>query len=102
MRRTIAAFTFLLLLGCSSGNKVSTGKIKFSDGYTLVWSDEFNNDGAPAPSNWNFESGFVRNTELQWYQDQNAWCKSGLLIIEGRKHFAPHAGYEQGSMDWRK
>jgi hypothetical protein len=42
------------------------------DGYTLVWSDEFDSDVAPNPQNWTFENGFVRNQELQWYQPQNA------------------------------
>ena len=27
-------------------------------------------------------TGFIRNQELQWYQSENAECKTGLLIIE--------------------
>jgi hypothetical protein len=43
--------------------------------YTLVWSDEFDENGKPNPAYWSFEKGFVRNKELQWYQDDNAYCK---------------------------
>lgn len=56
-----------------------------SDGYKLVWADEFNKDGPPDPCNWTYERGFVRNEELQWYQPENARCQNGLLVIEGRR-----------------
>ena len=35
--------------------------------YQLVWSDEFDVEGEPS-TEWSYESGFVRNEELQWYQ----------------------------------
>jgi beta-glucanase (GH16 family) len=72
------------------------------DDYALVWSDEFNTDGTPDPSNWNHEKGFVRNHELQYYQPENAWCEKGNLIIEARKEDKPNPGYTEGSTDWRK
>lgn len=56
-----------------------------SDGYKLVWADEFNRDGSPDPAKWTYEHGFVRNRELQWYQPENARCEKGLLIIEARR-----------------
>lgn len=70
--------------------------------YTLVWSDEFNEDGKPNSEYWSFEKGFVRNNELQWYQEENAYCKDGKLIIEGRREKRPNPLYEKGSTDWRK
>jgi len=73
-----------------------------SEGYKLVWSDEFNKDGAPDPANWTYENGFVRNQELQWYQPENAFCKDGKLIIEARKEIKPNPLYVEGSSDWRK
>src|SRR4029453_1411666 len=54
-------------------------------GYTLVWADEFNRDGAPDPANWTYERGFVRNRELQWYQPENARQANGFLVIEARR-----------------
>ena len=38
------------------------------DSWQLVWSDEFNGEGRPDEATWNFETGFVRNHEDQWYQ----------------------------------
>ncbi|HOV72038.1 MAG TPA: glycoside hydrolase family 16 protein, partial [Dysgonamonadaceae bacterium] len=70
--------------------------------YELVWSDEFDKDGKPNPAYWSFEKGFVRNQELQWYQEDNAYCKDGVLIIEGRHEKRPNPLYEKGAADWRK
>ena len=70
--------------------------------YSLVWSDEFNEDGSPNKELWNYENGFVRNNELQWYQQDNAYCKDGHLIIEGRKENRPNPIFEKNSDDWRK
>lgn len=69
--------------------------------YELVWSDEFNNDGAPDSTKWVYEKGFVRNEEFQWYQPQNAFCKNGLLVIEARREQKPNPLYKQGSKSWR-
>jgi beta-glucanase (GH16 family) len=68
----------------------------------LVWSDEFNTNGRPEPRNWTYESGFVRNAELQWYQPENVWCQDGLLIMEGRWERKRNQQYEPGSNDWRR
>lgn len=69
---------------------------------TLVWSDEFNIDGKPDAKNWKFEKGFVRNEELQWYQPDNANCKDGLLVIEGKNEQVTNTTYVEGSTDWKK
>ena len=69
--------------------------------YQLVWSDEFDVEGKPS-SDWSYESGFVRNEELQWYLSDNAYVKDGCLVIEGRKECFKNPHYEAGSSDWRK
>lgn len=69
--------------------------------YKLVWADEFNKDGAPDSTNWEFENGFVRNHELQWYQSQNAYCSNGLLIIEARKEHARNPDFKAGGSNWK-
>jgi beta-glucanase (GH16 family) len=54
----------------------------------LVWSDEFDRDGLPDSSKWDYEVGYVRNSELQYYTKarlENARVEKGTLIIEGRK-----------------
>jgi len=73
-----------------------------SEGYKLVWNDEFNKDGMPNPENWDYENGFIRNQELQWYQKENAICANGKLIIEARKEQRLNPLYLEGSKDWRK
>ncbi|MBK8803761.1 MAG: glycoside hydrolase family 16 protein [Fibrobacteres bacterium] len=70
-------------------------------GMKLVWSEEFAKDGAPDPAVWNFEKGFARNEELQWYQSQNATCKGGVLRIEGRKERLANPNYAAGSSSWK-
>ena len=50
-------------------------------GMKLIWQDEFNENGKPNPKFWKFEKGFVRNEELQWYQEENANCQNGVLLI---------------------
>ncbi|MDQ1090532.1 beta-glucanase (GH16 family) [Siphonobacter sp. SORGH_AS 1065] len=59
---------------------------------TLVWSDEFNYQGLPDPKKWNYEEGFVRNKEPQYYTKerlQNIRVENGTLIIEARKESYP-------------
>ena len=70
--------------------------------YKLVWSDEFNVDGKPDPKHWTYETGFIRNNELQWYQPENAFCKDGMLVIEARRERKANPNYEAASQDWTK
>ncbi|SCW55612.1 family 16 glycosylhydrolase [Mucilaginibacter sp. NFR10] len=71
-------------------------------GYKLVWADEFNEYGPPSPDNWGLESGFVRNNEDQWYQEQNAICRDGKLIIEARRVHLTNPGYVPNSTNWKQ
>lgn len=85
------------------GNPGDSGQVKkMDDGYKLIWSDEFNKNGAVDTTVWQFEQGFVRNNELQWYQPQNAWCENGKLVIEARREVRTNPGYKEGSKDWRE
>lgn len=68
--------------------------------YTLVWADEFNVDGRLDSASWNYERGFCRNNELQWYQSDNAYCQGGHLIIEARKEHRPNPAYRKNSRHW--
>lgn len=71
-------------------------------GYRLVWADEFNRDGPLDPKNWNFEQGFERNEELQWYRAENARCEGGLLIIEARREKVPNPKHDPASKSWKR
>lgn len=70
-------------------------------GMKMVWSDEFNTKGKPNPGNWSHEKGFVRNEELQWYQEENAACTNGVLLIESRREEIPNPKYQAGSRNWK-
>lgn len=72
-------------------------------GYCLVWSDEFNVEGAPNKKNWNYEEGFVRNNENQWYQKENAYCQNGFLVIEAKNESKANPNFvSKNHQDWTK
>jgi len=64
----------------------------------LVWADEFDQPGRPDPARWTYETGFVRNRELQWYRPENAWCENGMLIVEARREPWKGAEYTSASL----
>ena len=105
-RRQPAILPLLALGGLLAGGAVGLGQSGSPagppPGYTLVWADEFETPGPPDPANWSFESGFVRNEELQWYQPENARVEGGRLVIEARRERRPNPRYEAGSTDWRR
>ncbi|TSD66717.1 glycoside hydrolase family 16 protein [Inquilinus sp. KBS0705] len=69
--------------------------------YKLVWADEFNSEGPVNPKDWTFEQGFQRNHEIQWYQQHNALCHNGILVIQAQKVHLPNPNYKAGSEDWK-
>ncbi|MBB5353574.1 beta-glucanase (GH16 family) [Haloferula luteola] len=95
------AFTAVLFLGCSLGFAFA-GEIPELPGWKLVWSDEFDGEGRPNPEFWEFEQGFERNRELQWYQPQNAEVRDGMLRIEGRREKVVNPHWVEGSRDWKR
>jgi beta-glucanase (GH16 family) len=92
----------LTIGACNHGMRGTGSSSVTKDGYQLVWADEFNESGPPDSSKWNYEQGFVRNEELQWYQPENANCKDGMLIIEVRKEERPNPRYQENTNDWRR
>lgn len=90
--------TFAFLFFCSL--QVNAQEEFVNEGYKLVWADEFNKDGKLDTTKWKYERGFARNQELQWYQEDNAWCEKGVLVIEGRKEQKPNPRYREGSTNW--
>lgn len=71
-------------------------------GYAIVWQDEFEQSGKVDPTKWSFEKGFVRNQELQWYQEENAIMNDGYLVITGKREAIPNPSFESGHQDWKK
>ena len=73
--------------------------------WQLVRSDEFNNNGLLDSTVRNYENGFVRNQENQWYQPENVYCRDGKLIIEARNESdnrRKNPEFVAGSKDWKK
>lgn len=71
-------------------------------GWKLVWSDEFEQAGRPDPAKWDYERGFVRNHEPQWYQPENATVAGGVLLIEARRERVPNPGHVPGAAEWTR
>ena len=68
--------------------------------WSLVWSDEFNYTGLPNQEKWDYERGFVRNRESQYYtkeRKENARVEDGCLVIEARKEDWPNPDYRAGA-----
>src|SRR6516165_8909099 len=68
--------------------------------WKLVWTDEFNNPGLPDPAKWNYEEGFIRNNEAQYYtraRPENARVENGMLIIEARKERFQNPAYDSAA-----
>ena len=56
-------------------------------GYTLVWRDEFNYTGLPDEAKWDYERGYIRNHEKQYYvaaRLKNSHVENGHLVITAR------------------
>ncbi|MEI7728413.1 MAG: glycoside hydrolase family 16 protein [Verrucomicrobiota bacterium] len=65
--------------------------------WKLVWAEEFNQPGLPDPSRWDYETGFVRNGELQYYtraRKENVRIENGHLILEAIKEKYPNPAYK--------
>lgn len=97
--RVILPLVFMVIgVGCSASGGAG-GKYE-KEGYTLAWADEFNRDGKLNEADWNYEKGFIRNQELQWYQADNARCEKGCLVIEARRESRVNPKYAEGSRYW--
>jgi beta-glucanase (GH16 family) len=69
--------------------------------WRLMWSDEFDRDGAPDPAKWTYERGRVRNKEEQFYtvdRRENARVERGALILTARRESYEGATCTSASM----
>jgi len=86
----------------SGGGEEEQDTTTTSDEYELVWSDEFNYEGAPDPDKWNFEIGASGwgNNELQYYTDRldNAQVADSVLTITAREENYEGANYTSARM----
>jgi beta-glucanase (GH16 family) len=69
--------------------------------WTLIWADEFDYDGLPDRARWDYETGYVRNDELQYYtyaREKNARVRGGMLVIEAHKESYKGYNYTSASL----
>ena len=83
---------------------VAVGAVDASK-WELVWSEEFNGKGLVDGTVWNYEKGFIRNKESQYYtveRAENVVMRDGNLVITARKEdFADNAKITSGSINTR-
>lgn len=87
-------------VGGGSGDSANTLETEFND---LVFEEEFDVDGLPDPSLWNFEIGNGDdqgipgwgNEELQYYTEDNAIVEDGVLKITAKRE--PTNGFDFSS-----
>jgi beta-glucanase (GH16 family) len=106
LKNLLLVLTIFFLSGTILGQTINNFSPDFKTprkirGMKLVWNDEFSYTGKPDSASWRYETGFVRNQELQWYQSENANCLNGILVIEGRREKVKNPGYESGSTNWK-
>ena len=76
-----------------------------TQGYKLVWSDEFNYKGIPDSTKWTYDYGFIANQEKQYYVDslKNARVEDGYLIIEAIKEKVANKDFNNPAIkDWAR
>ncbi len=83
MKTILSLVLFILSVGCVSAQQQS---------YHMIWQDEFDGQGHPDSSRWNYETGGDGwgNNELQYYTERrlkNARLENGRLIIEAHKEY---------------
>jgi beta-glucanase (GH16 family) len=71
-------------------------------GWKLAWSEEFDGPAIDA-SVWGFETGYVRNQELQYYANraENSRIDGGRLLIEARRDGWNGHAYTSASLTTR-
>ncbi len=89
-------FTILLLLKVLSSS---------SQGWVLVWNEEFNYSGLPDEKYWSYETGCAnRNNEAQYYASkrlENTKVENGFLTITARKETLNGCNYTSGNIHTR-
>lgn len=112
--RHVLPFLAIVLLAVAHGEPSSVGMTPTPSPATssdtlpgtwkLIWADEFDHDGAPDPTKWDYEVGFIRNRESQYYtkaRTENARVEQGVLVIEARKENYRNPQVDHKSRDWR-
>ena len=94
IKNILLGSSLLLVLGCSTDEKQTVTKMT-----QLLKQDEFDVDGAPDSSMWNYEIGTGNNgwgnNELEYYtsRPENIKVEGGILKITANKETYMSSGY---------
>ncbi len=69
--------------------------------WELSWSDEFDYEGLPDSAKWDYETGYIRNDERQFYtkkRPENVRVEDDNLVIESRKDNYNDHSYTSASL----
>lgn len=110
MKHLLFCFLYAVIAAASCRQPAKTAATPA--GRVLIWSDEFNVNGLPDSSKWNYDTGGHGwgNNELQYYtarRTQNARVENGLLVIEAHRENMNGMNYTsarlvtKGKGDWQ-
>lgn len=112
--RYLVFFIIVTFIGCNAQSEKNDTIRNRYEGYTLVWHDEFENEGMPDSSKWSFDTKGNEwdwgNNELQYYTDhspKNVAVDSGTLKIVAIKEPIANKSYSSTRLislnkgDWK-
>ena len=104
---TTNTYTVNVYAYSSTGHSINTSKdisVYVTDALSLIWSDEFDTDGSPDDSKWNYDIGRGNNgwgnSEVQYYtsREGNVVVEDGVLKITAKKESFEGAQYTSARM----
>ena len=88
-------FSIVILFLCCFFS-VKAQEVEKKSDWKLVWQDEFNYNGIPDTSKWDYEKAFLRDIEMQYYtyrRKKNSEVKDGSLHINAFKEEFPNDSF---------
>lgn len=109
MRGVLLPVFFVIAFSCQKGISDKQYKEESTDTntwsgqskYRLVWQEEFNYTGLPDSSKWDYEIGYLRNNEEQFYTARNllnSKVNNGKLTITARYDSTQQNGVTSASI----
>ncbi|MCM5662296.1 glycoside hydrolase family 16 protein [Galbibacter mesophilus] len=103
MKRIIFLSLTVIAVSCGTNESKKSQETKdVNSEYQLVWQDEFTEDGKPDSTKWDFERGFIRNKEKQYYTDRNVFVNDGNLVIRAQKDTIKNARFNSNGKIWQE
>ena len=102
MRKLLALAWLVVVVGLVG----PVGPVAADETWQLVWSDDFDYTGLPDSAKWDYEEGFLRNQESQYYRracQRNSWVQDGELVLRAIKERISNPEFRPGAdkNDWK-